>query len=49
MSFMAGQALAWLKISMLAVAIVAVIWGMAKISVALHKRHDGSGDDDPPV
>ena len=40
MSFMAGQALAWLKISMLAVAIGAVLWGMAKMSVALTKRTD---------
>lgn len=49
MSFLAGQALAWLKISVLAVAIVAVIWVIAKISVALHQRRDGSADDDPPV
>ena len=45
----AGQALAWLKISVLALAIVAVVWVMAKISVALHQRRDGSADDDPPV
>ena len=49
MSFIAGQALAWLKISVLAVAIVAVIWVIAKISVALHQRRDGSTDDDTPV
>ena len=49
MSFIAGQALAWLKISVLAVAIVAVIWGIAKISVALQQRRDGSADDDTPV
>ncbi len=49
MSFIVGQALAWLKISVLAVAIVAVIWVIAKISVALHKRHDGAADEDPPV
>ena len=49
MSFLVGQALAWLKISVLAVAIVAVIWVIAKISVALHQRRDGSADDDHPV
>ncbi len=49
MSFLVGQALAWLKISVLAMAIVAVIWVLAKISVALHQRRDGSADDDPHV
>ena len=49
MSFMAGLALAYLKISVLAMAVVAVIWVIAKISVALHQKRDEPSDDDPPV
>ena len=47
MSFIAGQAVAYLKISVLAAAIVAVIWVLAKISVALHDRLEDPPDDAP--
>ena len=43
MTFIAGQALAYLKISVLAAAIVAVIWALGKLSVFLHDRKN-----DPP-
>ena len=43
MSFMVGQALVYLKISVLAAAIVAVIWVLGKLSVFLHDRKN-----DPP-
>lgn len=46
MSFMAGLALAYLKISVVAVVIVAVIWVIAKISVALHQPQDDPADED---
>jgi hypothetical protein len=43
MSFMVGQALVYLKISVLAAAIVAVIWVLGKLSVFLYDRKN-----DPP-
>ena len=46
MSFMAGQALAYLKLAVVAGAIMAVIWVIGMISVALHNRKDGPTDTD---
>lgn len=48
MSVIEGQALAWLKISVLAAAIVAVIWVASKVFVAFYERkHGPAGGDDP--
>ena len=44
MDFLAGQAIAWLKIASLALVIVAVVWGLAKISVAFHNRSQPPAD-----
>ena len=48
MSFIAGQALAWLKISVLAAAIMAAVWVACKVSVALHQQKNGPADGDDP-
>ncbi len=48
MTFAAGLAVAYLKILTLAVAIMAVVWALGKLSVYLHdRRNDSSGGDAP--
>ena len=43
----AGLALAYLKIIPIALAIMGIVWVVAKISVALHqKKHGHTGADD---
>ncbi len=44
MSFIAGQALAYLKIGVLALAVMAVVWAAVKIIEARGRRKDGGGD-----
>ena len=44
MDFLVGQSIAWLKIASLALVIVAVVWGLAKIFVAFHNRFHPSAD-----
>ncbi len=44
MSFAAGQALAYLKIGVLAFAVVAVVWAAVKVVEARARRKDDGGD-----
>ncbi len=44
MSFAAGQALAFLKVGVLAFAVMAVVWAAVKIIEARDRRKDGGGD-----
>ena len=47
MGMTAGVALAFMKIIPIALAIMGIVWGAAKISVALHqKKHRRTGADD---
>jgi len=46
MEFMAGQAVAYLKIISLALVIMAGVWGVARISTAFYNRAQPSGDGD---
>ncbi len=44
MSFVAGQALAYLKIGVLAFAVMAVVWAAVKVVEARGRRKDEGGD-----
>ncbi len=44
MSFAAGQALAYLKIGVLALAVVAVVWAVVKFVEARGQRRNDGGD-----
>ena len=44
MSFIAGQALAYLKIGVLAFAVVAAVWAAVKVVEARERRKNDSGD-----
>ncbi len=44
MSFLAGQALAWLKIGVLALAVMAVVWAAVKFIEARGRRKNDGGD-----
>jgi hypothetical protein len=44
MSFAAGQALAYLKIGVLAVAVMAVVWAAVKVVEARGRRKNEGGD-----
>ncbi len=44
MSFAAGQALAYLKIGVVALAVVAVVWGVVKVIEARGRRKNDGGD-----
>ncbi len=44
MSFAAGQALAYLKIGVLALAVVAVVWAVIKVVEARGQRKNDGGD-----
>ncbi len=47
MSFVAGQALAYLKIGVLAVAVMAAVWAVVKVVEARGRRkHDGGDGPD---
>ncbi len=44
MSFAAGQALAYLKIGVLALAVIAVVWAAVKVIEARGRRNNDGGD-----
>ncbi len=44
MSFLAGQALAYLKIGVLALAVMAVVWAVVKVVEARGRGKDDGGD-----
>ena len=44
MSFIAGQAIAYLKISVLAFAVMAVVWAAVKVIEARGRRKNDVGD-----
>ena len=44
MSFVVGQALAYLKIGVLAFAVMAVVWAAVKVVEARSRRKDDGGD-----
>ncbi len=44
MRFVAGQALAYLKIGVLALAVMAVVWGAVKVVEARDRRKNDGGD-----
>ncbi len=44
MSFIAGQALAFLKIGVLAFAVMAVVWAAVKVVEARSRRKNDGGD-----
>ncbi len=44
MSFLAGQALVYLKIGVLAFAVMAVVWAVVKVVEARGRRKDDGGD-----
>ncbi len=44
MSFLAGQALAYLKIGVLALAVMAVVWAVVKIIEARGRGNNDGGD-----
>ncbi len=45
MSFIAGQTLAYLKIGVLALAVVAVVWAVVKVVEARGQRKSDGGDE----
>ncbi len=44
MSFVAGQAVAYLKIGVLALAVMAVVWAAVKVVEARSRRKNDGGD-----
>ncbi len=44
MSFLAGQALAYLKIGVLALAVMVAVWAVVKVVEARGRRKDDGGD-----
>ncbi len=48
MDFLVGQAVAYLKISSLALVIMVGVWVLAKVFVTLHDRNNSRPDDDGP-
>ncbi len=44
MSFLAGQALAYLKIGVLALAVMAAVWAVVKFIEARGRRNNDGGD-----
>ena len=44
MSFLAGQALAYVKIGVLALAVMAVVWAVVKFVEARGRRQNDGGD-----
>ncbi len=44
MSFVAGQALAYLKVGVLALAVMAVVWAAVKVVEARSRRKNDGGD-----
>ncbi len=45
MSFAAGQALAYLKIGVLALAVMAVVWAVVKVIETKGRQRNDGGDD----
>ncbi len=45
MSFAAGQALAYLKIGVVALAVMAVVWAVVKVVEARSRQNNHGGDD----
>lgn len=44
MSFLVGQAIAYLKIGVIALAVMAAVWAVVKIVEARGRRKNGGGD-----
>jgi hypothetical protein len=44
MSFAAGQALAYLKVGVIALAVMAVVWGVVKVVETRGRRKNDGGD-----